>query len=78
MAKEAGTKALEDAGVKYADVQEAAVGYVYGKQMYKNVKELLRYINYRLYCIKLSHIFSFKNIPFLVRSFPRFRAKVTI
>jgi sterol carrier protein 2 len=30
MAKEAGVKALADAGVSYADVQQAYVGYVYG------------------------------------------------
>jgi len=30
MAKEAGVKALADAGVTYADVQQAYVGYVYG------------------------------------------------
>jgi len=30
MAKEAGTKALEDAGIDYAKVQEAAAGYCYG------------------------------------------------
>ena len=31
MAREAGTRALEDAGVAYDDVQAAAVGYVYGE-----------------------------------------------
>ncbi len=31
MAKEAGTKALEDAGIPYEEVQQAAVGYVYGE-----------------------------------------------
>jgi acetyl-CoA acyltransferase len=31
MAKESGTKALEDAGVAYADVEQAYVGYVYGE-----------------------------------------------
>jgi acetyl-CoA acetyltransferase len=31
MAKEAGTKALEDAGIPYSEVQQAAVGYVYGE-----------------------------------------------
>ncbi|MEV4316024.1 lipid-transfer protein [Actinocrispum sp. NPDC049592] len=31
MAREAGTKALADAGVGYADVQQAYVGYVYGE-----------------------------------------------
>jgi len=31
MAKEAGTKALEDAGIPYGEVQQAAVGYVYGE-----------------------------------------------
>ncbi len=31
MAKEAGTKAMLDAGVKYTDIEQAAVGYVYGK-----------------------------------------------
>ena len=30
MAKLAGTRALEDAGIGYADVEQAAVGYVYG------------------------------------------------
>lgn len=30
MAKEAGTKALEDAGLTYNDIQQACVGYVYG------------------------------------------------
>ncbi len=30
MAKEAGTKALEDAGIKYDQVQQAAIGYCYG------------------------------------------------
>lgn len=30
MAKESGTKALEDAGIEYGKVQEAAAGYVYG------------------------------------------------
>ncbi|XP_061192501.1 sterol carrier protein 2-like isoform X2 [Saccostrea echinata] len=30
MAKEAGTKALEDAGITYDEVQQACVGYVYG------------------------------------------------
>jgi acetyl-CoA acetyltransferase len=30
MAKEAGTKALEDAGIPYADVEQVAVGYCYG------------------------------------------------
>jgi acetyl-CoA acetyltransferase len=30
MAKEAGTKALEDAGIPYAEIEQAAVGYVYG------------------------------------------------
>jgi acetyl-CoA acetyltransferase len=30
MAKEAGTKALEDAGIPYSEVEQAAVGYVYG------------------------------------------------
>src|SRR4029077_7757340 len=30
MAKEAGTKALEDAGVSYDDVEQAFVGYCYG------------------------------------------------
>src|SRR3954465_14527035 len=31
MAKEAGTKALEDAGIAYDEVQQAYVGYVYGE-----------------------------------------------
>src|SRR3989304_1174889 len=31
MAKEAGTKALEGAGIPYEEVQQAAVGYVYGE-----------------------------------------------
>jgi len=31
MAKEAGTKALEDAGIPYAEVEQAVVGYVYGE-----------------------------------------------
>jgi acetyl-CoA acetyltransferase len=31
MAKEAGTKALEDAGIPYEDVEQAVVGYVYGE-----------------------------------------------
>ena len=31
MAREAGTKALDDAGITYRDVQEAYVGYVYGE-----------------------------------------------
>jgi acetyl-CoA acetyltransferase len=31
MAKEAGTKALEDAGVPYGEVEQAVVGYVYGE-----------------------------------------------
>ncbi|HEU4759135.1 MAG TPA: lipid-transfer protein [Dehalococcoidia bacterium] len=31
MAKEAGTKALEDAGIPYEEVEQAAVGYVYGE-----------------------------------------------
>jgi len=31
MAKEAGTRALEDAGIAYEQVQEAYVGYVYGE-----------------------------------------------
>ncbi|MGE4424897.1 MAG: lipid-transfer protein [Solirubrobacteraceae bacterium] len=31
MAKEAGTKALEDAGIPYDEVQQAYVGYVYGE-----------------------------------------------
>ena len=31
MAKEAGTKALEDAGIPYDEVEQAAVGYVYGE-----------------------------------------------
>src|SRR3954466_12219171 len=30
MAREAGTKALEDAGVPYERIEQAAVGYVYG------------------------------------------------
>ncbi|XP_022103364.1 non-specific lipid-transfer protein-like isoform X2 [Acanthaster planci] len=30
MAKEAGTKALHDAGIKYSDVEQGVVGYVYG------------------------------------------------
>ncbi|MCV7383418.1 lipid-transfer protein [Mycolicibacter longobardus] len=30
MAKESGTKALEDAGIEYGQIQEAAAGYVYG------------------------------------------------
>lgn len=30
MLKESVTKALEDAGLKYSDIQQAAVGYVYG------------------------------------------------
>ncbi len=30
MAREAGTKALADAGIEYSDVEAAAVGYVYG------------------------------------------------
>ena len=30
MAKESGTKALEDAGVRYEQIEEAHVGYVYG------------------------------------------------
>jgi acetyl-CoA acetyltransferase len=30
MAVEAGTKALEDAGIPYAEIEQAAVGYVYG------------------------------------------------
>ena len=30
MAKEAGTKALQDAGVSYSDVEQGVVGYVYG------------------------------------------------
>jgi len=30
MAKEAGTKALEDAGIPYGEVGQAVVGYVYG------------------------------------------------
>src|SRR5436190_2940790 len=31
MAREAGTKALEDAGVDYDQIEQAAVGYVYGE-----------------------------------------------
>src|SRR2546423_1922508 len=31
MAREAGTKALEDAGIDYASVEQAFVGYVYGE-----------------------------------------------
>src|ERR1700709_19111 len=31
MARESGTKALEDAGIDYCEVQEAYVGYVYGE-----------------------------------------------
>src|SRR5665213_257186 len=31
MAKESGTKALEDAGVDFAEIEEAYVGYVYGE-----------------------------------------------
>ena len=31
MAKESGTKALEDAGIPYRDVEQAVVGYVYGE-----------------------------------------------
>ena len=31
MAREAGTKALDDAGVDYREVEEAYVGYVYGE-----------------------------------------------
>src|SRR6266511_1972323 len=31
MAKEAGTKALEDAGIPYSEVEQAVVGYVYGE-----------------------------------------------
>jgi acetyl-CoA acetyltransferase len=31
MARESGTKALEDAGIEYADVEQAYVGYVYGE-----------------------------------------------
>jgi acetyl-CoA acetyltransferase len=31
MAKEAGTKALEDAAIPYAEVEQAVVGYVYGE-----------------------------------------------
>uniref|UniRef100_A0A1X7UWE8 Thiolase N-terminal domain-containing protein n=1 Tax=Amphimedon queenslandica TaxID=400682 RepID=A0A1X7UWE8_AMPQE len=30
MAKEAGTKALQDAGVAYTDIEQAVVGYAYG------------------------------------------------
>src|SRR5256885_14388272 len=31
MARESGTKALEDAGIDYASVEQAFVGYVYGE-----------------------------------------------
>ena len=31
MARESGTKALEDAGVDYSEVEQAYVGYVYGE-----------------------------------------------
>src|SRR5213593_2440474 len=31
MAKEAGTKALQDAGIPYSEVEQAVVGYVYGE-----------------------------------------------
>ncbi|HET8945310.1 MAG TPA: lipid-transfer protein [Dehalococcoidia bacterium] len=31
MAKESGTKALEDAGIPYSEVEQAVVGYVYGE-----------------------------------------------
>ena len=31
MAREAGTKALEDAGIGYEEIEQAAVGYVYGE-----------------------------------------------
>ena len=31
MAKEAGTKALDDAGIPYSEVEQAVVGYVYGE-----------------------------------------------
>src|SRR3989454_7187349 len=31
MAKEAGTRALEDAGIPYSEVEQAVVGYVYGE-----------------------------------------------
>jgi hypothetical protein len=30
MLKESVTKALDDAGLKYTDIEQAAVGYVYG------------------------------------------------
>ena len=30
MAREAGTKAIEDAGIKFEDIDQAAVGYCYG------------------------------------------------
>ena len=31
MALEAGTKALEDAGIPYSEIEQACVGYVYGE-----------------------------------------------
>src|SRR5438874_7479687 len=31
MARESGTKALEDAGISYEDIEQACVGYVYGE-----------------------------------------------
>ncbi|MDJ0113002.1 lipid-transfer protein, partial [Rhodococcus erythropolis] len=31
MARESGTKALEDAGIDYTEVEQAYVGYVYGE-----------------------------------------------
>ena len=30
MAREAGTKAIEDAGIQFNDIEQAAVGYCYG------------------------------------------------
>ena len=30
MAKESGTKALQDAGIGYSSIEQAVVGYVYG------------------------------------------------
>lgn len=47
MAKEAVTKALTDAKISYNDVNQAVVGYVYGKIIYKLLKNLINFENFR-------------------------------
>ena len=63
-----GTKALKDAGVSYDDIEQAVVGYVYGKSIPKCVfAALLFLLNYNYqndFGLRLENLIALKQTTF--------------